>query len=406
MSSTFAQFGNSLHSGRRAYPIVRRRRTWYLISVIVLVALSAVGLLRGPNLGIEFTGGSEFQVAEVSETDQSIAREIVREQIPGNEPNVTVLGQSTMRVQTEQLDSAETAELAEVLAEGYGVDTSAVSTSYVGPVWSADITQTMVQAVAVFLLLVAATMALYFRNLKASGAAMIALAHDMVLTVAVYLVIGFEISPGTVIGFLTIMGYSLYDTIVVFDKVRENTAGLTGQTQATYSEKVELAANQTLVRSINTSVVALLPVGSILVIGAFILGAGTLQDISLALFVGILTGTYSSIALAPGLIVDLRRREPEIAEHSRKVAQLRRPAAAATPGLEESTGLDTDEQTSGAAHEDGEAEPTPEDPEPAPEEPAPDTGTGHEAEVTASRHRKQPRRSSRRRRAAARRGHR
>jgi len=398
MSSTFAQFGNSLHSGRRSLPIVRRRRTWYLLSVAVLVVLSAVGLLRGPNLGIEFTGGSEFQVAGVSETDQSIAREIVRDQIPGNEPNVTVLGQSTMRVQTEQLDSTETAELAELLAEGYGVGTDAVSTSYVGPVWSADITQTMVQAVIVFLLLVAGTMALYFRNLKASAAAMIALVHDMVLTAAVYFVIGFEISPGTVIGFLTIMGYSLYDTIVVFDKVRENTAGLTAQTQATYAERVELAANQTLVRSINTSVVALLPVGSILVIGAFILGAGTLQDISLALFVGIVTGTYSSIALAPGLVVDLRRREPEIAAHARRVEQLRRPTGATGPGPEA-------HDDSGERDEDIEQAP---DHEPAGPE---DTGTGaseHEseprAEATPSRLRNQPRRSSRRRRAASRRG--
>src|SRR5699024_4018698 len=198
MSSTFAQFGNSLHSGHRSLPIVRRRRTWYLLSVVVLVLLSAVGLLRGPNLGIEFTGGSEFQVAGVSEPDQSIAREIVRGQVPGNEPNVTVLGQSTVRVQTEQQDSTETAELAEPLADSY---------------------PTILQAVLVFLRLVAVTMALYFRNLTASAAAMIALVHDMVLTAAVYFVVGFEISPGTVIGFLTIMGYSLYDTIVVFDKV-------------------------------------------------------------------------------------------------------------------------------------------------------------------------------------------
>lgn len=392
MSSTFAQFGNSLHSGHRSLPIVRRRRTWYLLSVVVLVLLSAVGLLRGPNLGIEFTGGSEFQVAGVSEPDQSIAREIVRGQVPGNEPNVTVLGQSTVRVQTEQLDSTETAELAESLAEGYEVGADAVSTSYVGPVWSADITQTMLQAVLVFLLLVAVTMALYFRNLKASAAAMIALVHDMVLTAAVYFVVGFEISPGTVIGFLTIMGYSLYDTIVVFDKVRENTAGLTGQTQASYAEKVELAANQTLVRSINTSVVALLPVGSILVIGAFILGAGTLQDISLALFVGIIAGTYSSIALAPGLLVDLRRREPEIAAHARRVEQLRHPAGAAGVGADERdehTEETTDQEPDGPV---GTETISPE-PEPEPE-----------AETTSPRPRNQPRRSSRRRRAASRRG--
>src|SRR5690606_7124462 len=167
-------------------------------------------------------------------------------------------------------------------------------------------------------------MALYFRDLKASLAAMIALGHDMLLTAAVYGVVGFEITPGTVIGFLTVMGYSLYDTIVVFDKVRENTADLTGQRRRTFAELVELAANQTLVRSINTSVVALLPIGSILAIGAFLLGAGTLKDISLALFIGIIAGTYSSIFLAPGLLVDLRRREDTIARHTLALERARR----------------------------------------------------------------------------------
>lgn len=360
MSATFAQFGNSLHSGRRSLPIVRRRRAWYLFSVVVLLVLASLAVLRGPTLGIEFTGGSEFQVAGVSDPDQSIAREIVREQVPGNEPNVTVLGQDTMRVQTEQLDSTETAELAEVLADAYGVDTSAVSTSFVGPVWSSDITQKMAQGVVVFLVFVAITMALYFRNLKASVAAMLALIHDMVLTAAVYGVIGLEITPGTVIGFLTVMGYSLYDTIVIFDKVRENVTNLEGQTRATFSERVELATNQSLVRSLNTSVVALLPVGSILVIGAFILGAGTLKDISLALFVGIVAGTYSSIALAPGLLVDLRRREPAIRAHTRRVEEQRQSTGPTT-----GTGTGDDASAVGSP-EDLDAQNEPDDPDDAP----------------------------------------
>lgn len=324
MTATFSRFGNDLHAGRRTVPIVRRRRTWYLFSLIAVVLLLGIAGVRGPNLGIEFTGGSEFQIAGVADTEQSTARDIVREQLPDNEPKVTVLGRDTMRVQTEQLDSGETAALAEELASGYGVDTDAVSTSYIGPVWSGDITQKMLRGVLVFLVLVAGTMALYFRNLKASLAAMGALIHDMLITAGVYGVVGLEITPGTVIGFLTVMGYSLYDTIVVFDKVRENTADLASQTRATFADQVELAANQTLVRSINTSVVALLPVGSILAIGSFLLGAGTLKDISLALFIGIIAGTYSSIFLAPGFLVDLRRREPEIAQHGEQVLQARR----------------------------------------------------------------------------------
>jgi preprotein translocase subunit SecF len=323
MSATFATFGNDLHAGRRVLPIVTRRRIWYLLGLVIVVVLGALAVLRGPNLGIEFTGGSEFQVAGVADTEQSTARDVVREHLPDNEPKVTQLGSDTLRVQTEQLDSEQTAELAGELAAAYDVPTDAVSTSYIGPVWSGDVTTKMARGVVVFLVLVAAMMALYFRDLKASAAAMLALGHDMLLTVAVYGVVGFEITPGTVIGFLTVMGYSLYDTIVVFDKVRENTADLTGQRRSTYAELVELAANQTLVRSINTSVVALLPIGSILAIGAFLLGAGTLKDISLALFIGIIAGTYSSIFLAPGLLVDFRRREPAIAEHTAAVVRSR-----------------------------------------------------------------------------------
>lgn len=405
MSATFAQFGNSLHSGRRSLPIVRRRRTWYLFSVVVLIVLGTLAVLRGPTLGIEFTGGSEFQVAGVADTDQSLAREIVREQVPGNEPNVTVLGQDTMRVQTEELDSTETAELADVLAEAYGVDASAVSTSFVGPVWSSDITQKMVQGVVVFLVFVAITMALYFRNLKASAAAMLALVHDMVLTAAVYGVIGLEITPGTVIGFLTVMGYSLYDTIVVFDKVRENTANLDGQTRATFSERVELAANQSLVRSLNTSVVALLPVGSILVIGALILGAGTLKDISLALFVGILAGTYSSIALAPGLLVDLRRREPRIRAHTQRV-ETQRLSTGAGAGESAPSADEPDEQDDLEDAPDGDSADSSEDEleDRGEDLEAEDEPGDHEAEDSSARHRHQPRRTTRRGRTAPGRG--
>lgn len=324
MTATFARFGNDLHDGRRTVPIVSRRRTWYLFSLVLVVLLVAFSVVRGPNLGIEFTGGSEFQIAGVSDTEQTSARDVVREHLPENEPKITLLGQDTLRVQTEQLDSGETAAVAEDLAAAYGVSTDAVSTSYIGPVWSGDVTQKMLRGVVVFLALVAGMMALYFRNLKSSLAAMGALFHDMLVTVGVYLVVGFEITPGTVIGFLTVMGYSLYDTIVVFDKVRENTAGLVRQTRTTYADQVQRAANQTLVRSINTSVVALLPVGAILFIGAFLLGAGTLKDISLALFIGIIAGTYSSVFLAPGVLVDLRRREPGIAAHTAKVLRERR----------------------------------------------------------------------------------
>ncbi|MEY8655398.1 protein translocase subunit SecF [Brachybacterium paraconglomeratum] len=409
MSTTFATFGNDLHAGRRILPIVSRRRTWYLISVVVVVLLGALAVVRGPNLGIEFTGGSEFQIAGVADTEQSSAREVVREHLPDNEPKVTQLGGDTLRVQTEQLDSAQTAELAGELAAAYEVPADAVSTSYIGPVWSGDVTQKMARGVVVFLVLVAAMMALYFRDLKASLAAMIALGHDMLLTAAVYGVVGFEITPGTVIGFLTVMGYSLYDTIVVFDKVRENTSDLTGQRRRTFAELVELAANQTLVRSINTSVVALLPIGSILAIGAFLLGAGTLKDISLALFIGIIAGTYSSIFLAPGLLVDLRRREDPIARHTLALERARRGETGSTsedsPGSPR--GEDAATRADGAdldAVDPDAADPADADAADEGEGRTPEAGPADEDDGTVGRAaaprsaRQQPRRTTRRRR--------
>ncbi|MEE1617641.1 protein translocase subunit SecF [Brachybacterium sp. J144] len=397
MTAVLSRLGNDLHEGRRVVPIVRRRRTWYLISVIVLVVLGSLAGLRGPNLGIEFTGGSEFQVAGVADTEQTSAREVVREVLPDSEPKITVLGQNTLRVQTDQLDSTQTAELAADLADAYGVEVDAVSTSYIGPVWSGDITQKMLRSVVVFLALVAITMAVYFRNLKSSAAALIALVHDMLVTAAVYLVSGFEITPAAVIGFLTVMGYSLYDTIVVFDKVRENTSGLLQQTRHSFADQVERAANQTLVRSINTSVVALLPVGSILVIGAFLLGAGTLKDISLALFIGILAGTYSSVFLAPGLLVDLRRGESELRAHTARVERTRRSGTVveAAPRVE-----DADD---GLGREDVRDE---EDDADEVEIAAAGGATGSTRGSRPAAPRTQPRRTTRRRRTSDRRGQR
>ncbi|WP_347042731.1 protein translocase subunit SecF [Brachybacterium nesterenkovii] len=319
MTAAFSRFGNDLHTGRREFPIVRRRRLWYLLSAAVLVLLATIAIVRGPNLGIEFTGGSEFQISGLASADQSTARDVVREHVPDNEPKISAVGSDGLRVQTEQLSSDETVALAEDLASAYSVPAANVSSSFIGPTWGGDVTFTALRAVVVFLVLVGGVMALYFRNVKASVAAMLALLHDMLLTAAVYVAVGFEITPATVIGFLTILGYSIYDTVVVFDKVRENTEDLPSS-PLTFEGNVERAVNQTLVRSINTSVVALLPVGSILVIGAFLLGAGTLKDISLSLFVGILAGTYSSIFLAPGFLTDLRRGERAIQEHDAEVA--------------------------------------------------------------------------------------
>ena len=228
-----------------------------------------------------------------------------------------------MRVQTEKLTDYATTGLRSDLAAAYGVSLEQVTASFIGATWGQDITRQALIGLAVFLALVSVVMALYFRTWKMSLAALTALAHDLLITAGIYGVLGYEITPAAVIGLLTILGYSLYDTVVVFDKVRENTSQDGEESRRTFAESVNLAVNQTLVRSINTSVVAVLPVGSILFIGSVLLGAGTLRDIALALFIGILAGTYSSIFIAAPMYVHLRENEPEHQKQGRRVKQPR-----------------------------------------------------------------------------------
>jgi preprotein translocase subunit SecF len=231
----------------------------------------------------------------------------------------------------------------QALADAYGVDAQdSVSTSIVGPSWGSDVSSKAIKALVIFLVLVTAVLAAYFRAWRMAVAALIALFHDLIFTVGAYAAVGWEVTPATVIGFLTILGFSLYDTVVVFDKVRENTADYSSQKRYTYAELANLAVNQTLVRSINTSIVALLPVMSILFIGSFVLGAGTLKDISLALFVGLAVGTYSSIFVATPFEVALRGNEAAVKKHTADVLALREqqgidpstpaPAMAIAPG--------------------------------------------------------------------------
>lgn len=320
---SFAQFGNELYTGKRSYDIVGKRRLWFQIAAVLIVLSILLLTFVRLNPGIEFRGGSEFQVAHVATVDQSIAYDAVETVASGHVARVSQVGSDTIRVQTEELSDAETTQLAEALAEAYGVSTSEVTSSFVGPAWGKDVTGKALRGLVIFLVLVTIVMAAYFRHWKMSIAALIALLHDLIITVGLYAGIGFEVTPASVIGFLTIMGYSLYDTVVVFDKVRENTVGVLEQTRYTYAEAANLAVNQTLVRSINTSVVGLLPVGSILFVGSFLMGAGTLRDISLALFVGLIFSTLSSIFIATPFEVWLRERDPEIREHNAKVLAAR-----------------------------------------------------------------------------------
>ncbi|MCV2394535.1 protein translocase subunit SecF [Actinotalea sp. M2MS4P-6] len=322
-STRMGRWGSDLYTGKRSYQIVGHRRRWYAISATIIVISALLLVTKGLTLSIEFRGGSEFTLSNVSDTSQQPAIDAVTAIQPDEVPRVSVVGGSSLRVQTGQLDDAQTQEVAAALAAAYGIPTDQVSTTYIGPSWGKDVTDKAVRGLIVFLVLVTLVMTIYFRNWRMAVAALVALVHDMIITVGLYTGTGWEVSPATVIGFLTILGYSIYDTVVVFDKVRENNERLLEQKRFTHAELSNLAVNQTLVRSINTSVVALLPVSGILFIGAFLLGAGTLRDIALALFIGIIAGTFSSIFIATPVEVSLREREPAVREHTKAVLEAR-----------------------------------------------------------------------------------
>lgn len=325
MSRTnFATFGNELYSGKRSYPFVGKRRVWFLIAALAVLVSIVIPVVKGGfNLGIDFRGGSEFTVSATENTDLEVGRNAVTEVVPAAVPRVTNIAAATVRIQTEQLTDEQTLAVRDNLVTGYEVSRDQVTSSFVGPTWGEDVSRQALLGFGVFVLLAAILMAIYFRTWKMSLAAMTALVVVMVVTAGLYSLSDFEVTPSAIIGFLTILSYALYDTVVVFDKIRENTADLEKNTTRTFAEQVNLAVNQTLVRSINTSVVAILPVGSILFIGAFLLGAGTLQDLSLALFIGIILGTLGTIFIAAPLYAQLRINEAGLKEHERNVLERR-----------------------------------------------------------------------------------
>ncbi|MBE1513531.1 protein translocase subunit SecF [Nesterenkonia halotolerans] len=323
MAANFAKAGNQLYTGERAYPFIQRSNLWFILAAVLILASIAVPFFRGGfNLGIEFTGGSEFTVSQSENTDIAVGQDAV-EEVSGQEATVTNVAPGTVRVQTEELSDTETLEVAEALQEGYGVSAEQVSSTFIGPVWGEQISEQMLLGLIIFVVLVALYMAFYFRTWTMSIAAMLGLGFVVIVTVGIYAATGFEVTPSAIIGFLTILSYALYDTMVVFDKIRENVDGLRSQLDQTFTERVNLAVNQTLVRSINTSVVGILPVGSILFIGSLLLGAGTLRDISLSLFVGIIVGTLATIFIQAPLYARMRRNDAEIKSHTTEVLTLR-----------------------------------------------------------------------------------
>lgn len=340
--SRFADFGNALHSGRKSYPFVARARLWLAVTgVLVLLSLLVPVVKGGFNFGIEFTGGSEFTVSAVGDADVATGQRAVAESSDAEEVRVTAIAPGTVRVQTEQLDDDETLAVKDALVEAYGVTGDEVTSTFVGPTWGAGVTSQALRGLVVFVALATVLMALYFRTWKMSVSAIAGMLASVAITAGVYSLVGFEVTPSAVIGFLTVLSYSLYDSVVVFDKVRENTEGMLDGTAppdraaTRFSDQVNLAINQTLVRSINTSVVGILPVGSILFIGWLVLGAGTLKDLSLSLFVGIIVGTVATLFVAGPLYALLRAREPAVRAQEAGAAAPPETANASLAGLDE-----------------------------------------------------------------------
>lgn len=318
MTSMYS-IGNDLYSGKKSFNIIGKRKIWFSIAALLVLASCILFVAREPNLGIEFRGGSQFTVSGTKTLAQDPAYQVIAEKGADSAPRVSAVGSKTIRVQTVQLDDQQTQAVKAELAKAYDVPAQDVTSTYIGPSWGQDIMSKAIRAMIIFMALISLVLTIYFHSWAIAVGAIGALLHDFIITLGVYWTLGFEITPATVIGLLTIMGYSLYDTVVVFDKVRENTAELSSQKDMTYAESANLAVNQTLIRSLNTSITGLLPVIAVLVVGVGLLGADTLRDLALVMFVGMLLSTISSIFLAAPLAVALGERRPEIRQHTNDV---------------------------------------------------------------------------------------
>ncbi|MDR1852459.1 MAG: protein translocase subunit SecF [Propionibacteriaceae bacterium] len=333
-----------LYTGDLAYDFIKHRKIWYTFTTVLLVICTLALLFKGLNWGIEFKGGSEFGVSfsqSVTSAEADKATQAVQDlALPDNDSiQTTIIGSSEIRVQMRSLSTEEIPLVKQALADVAGTDTDQVSYSLIGASWGQQITQSSLIALLIFIVLVMVLIWIYFRDFKMSICAILALAHDMWITVGVYALVGFTVTPATMIGALTVLGYSLYDTVVVFDKVRENTKDMFNG-HHTYSYWANKSINQVVLRSINTTIIGVLPVGALLFGGAFILGTGPLKDLGLALFVGMIAGTYSSIFLATPLLAEMREREPQMKEFKLKLERrAARKAQKANVAAAERTGI-------------------------------------------------------------------
>jgi preprotein translocase subunit SecF len=319
----FGTVAGKLYRGELSINFVSRQKLWYTISAAILVISLFALIFRGLNFSVEFKGGSLFTVPATPAVTQTTLSQVV-ENNGGTNPTITEIkpfnGKApSWQVQTSQLSTTQSLKIQSSIAQRFDMPSGNVSITTVGSSWGSQVTQKATEALIAFLIVIVIYLSITF-EWRMAASAFVALAHDIVITVGVYALTGFQVSPATIIGLLTILGYSLYDTVVVFDKVRENTAPILGTRKSNYSQAANLALNQTLVRSINTSLTALLPVAAILVVGTLLLGNGELKDLSLVLFVGMLSGTYSSICIATPVLADLKERQPQYQQLARQVA--------------------------------------------------------------------------------------
>jgi preprotein translocase subunit SecF len=325
-----SRLGNELYNGRKSIDFVHGRRLWYAISGVLVAASIAIVSLNGLAFGVEFTGGNQYRVpvaaGDVTQANADSLREAIADSgVEGTDnPTVTTAGNDLL-VQVEELTNDESTEVIGVIEDTVAT-TGEVSQSKISASWGQEVGQRAALGVTVFLILVMLFIAVYFREWKMSLAAFVALVHDIAITIGVYSLSGFPVTPAAVTGLLAILGFSLYDTVVVFDKVKENTHSMR-QNRQTYAEAANLAVNQTLVRSINTGIVALIPIGAILFTSAALLGASSLKDLALSQFVGMAVGVYSSVALAPRVLVHLKSTETEVVLAERRAKARARRAA-------------------------------------------------------------------------------
>jgi preprotein translocase subunit SecF len=329
-------FFNRLYTGTGGFDVMGRRKILFAITALMVAIAAASIVLKGFTFGIDFQGGTKVGFprgdANITQVEQ-----VFTEAVGHSPETVVIVGNgpgATVQIRSKTLTNEETAKLRDALYEKFqpkGSDgqpsKQAISDSAVSETWGGQITKKALIALGVFLVLVGIYIAIRYEKFMAM-AALSSLMLDLIITAGIYSLIGFEVTPATVIGLLTILGYSLYDTVIVFDKVEENTKGFEHTTRRTFAEQANLAVNQTFMRSINTSIISLMPVLALMVVAVWLLGVGTLKDLSLVMMIGILAGTYSSIFFATPLLVSMRERTELVRNHTRKVLNRRKGGAA------------------------------------------------------------------------------